>query len=516
VEDGDQVTADILNVVTRNILDQCYYAREETKVFEDSSITGRGLFHISEDYTTNIRGDIVVEQFQWDEAYCGPHNKEDLSDCDLTIKAKWFSEAKIKEMFPEKASKITPENKEVIAELTRSEDWDQRLRSQDLIDVNAKKYRVLEREKKIWKRTPILIFPADGSVFNVDGWKKEDLAAAKNIPGMKFLERVTYSLRLTKTAANVFLEDGYSEDEYFSLIPLYAKKRREDWWGKVEGIKDLQRLINKTYSLFVEILSKVSLYGFFWDQETFPSETERKKWEKNASTPGFNQQITNVERPPVKVEGIKFPQEIVAAINMFASEVRVMLNINLELQGMSRSEESGIALKQKIAQQLIGNDFLFDNLSFAKKQIGRVLVKKIQKLYDPKRIMRTLRNENAREQVELAGQPLDTYNPAVIEQVLATRDLSKYDVIVSESPSSPSMQMSNYLLLLEMARTGQPIPPQMWVELAPMPKFIKTKMMAYIEQAAQQAQMANQQKYGTEIEKAKIAQQGKLLGGGGI
>jgi hypothetical protein len=78
------------------------------------------------------------------------------------------------------------------------------------------------------------------------------------------------------------------------------------------------------------------------------------------------------------------------------------------------------------------------------------------------------------------------------------------------------MQMSNYLLLLEMARTGQPIPPQMWVELAPMPKFIKTKMMAYIEQAAQQAQMANQQKYGTEIEKAKIAQQGKLLGGGGI
>ena len=45
-EGGDARIADILTHLAKFELDACYFPREETKVFEDATITGRGLFHV--------------------------------------------------------------------------------------------------------------------------------------------------------------------------------------------------------------------------------------------------------------------------------------------------------------------------------------------------------------------------------------------------------------------------------------------------------------------------------------
>ena len=56
VEEGDQRVADILNVVVKNITDQCQYPHEETLVFEDMAIRGRGCFNIYVSNEKNILG----------------------------------------------------------------------------------------------------------------------------------------------------------------------------------------------------------------------------------------------------------------------------------------------------------------------------------------------------------------------------------------------------------------------------------------------------------------------------
>ena len=553
-EEGDQRVADILNIVVKNITEQCYFPREETKVFDDSGITGRGLFNIYPDYDIDIHGKIVVEKFPWDECHFGPHEKEDLSDCDYLVKTKWFPLSKLKEMYPDKAGKLTPENREM-EQSTKgdSEDWDTThgkttiTAGDDLVDKTNKQYKMLECWRKVYRNVNLLINSQDGFVFSADGWNDRDVKMAMTIPGFRAIPRLVYDMRVTKVISQVMLEDYYPDLAYndFYIVPLYAKKRKNNFWGKIKGAKDIQKLINKAYSQFVDILNKMSAYGWFYDDETFPNRNEEAKFKRNASSPGFTQKVGNVAKPPQKVEGVKFPDQIIGAIQLLSTDMREIMNINLEMMGMGGQSQSGIAIRQKIVQQLLGNDFLFDNLSFAKQKLGKIIVAMIQKMYSPERLLRIVLNQNMRESVTIGGASIDTpqarqkqmqqmenqqrsqvqnpqqINPQQMERfitqqeivnLLQNEDITKYDVITAESPASPSAMLSNFMFLLEIAGRGVPIPPTALFKFAPIPD--KEKILAEIERQAQADFQRETMKYDTEIQKSLIAQQGKGNQGG--
>ena len=46
VEDGDQRVSEITDIITKNILENCNFRFEETDVFDDMTIVGRGLFNV--------------------------------------------------------------------------------------------------------------------------------------------------------------------------------------------------------------------------------------------------------------------------------------------------------------------------------------------------------------------------------------------------------------------------------------------------------------------------------------
>lgn len=521
MENGDQAVADILNIVVRNVLENCYYGREESKVFEDAVVPGKGDFNVYVDFDRRVDGEIIVERFPWDQVLYGPHEKEDLSDCEYLVKSRWFSLEKLEELYPDVA--FTADVRDPDMARTQSEDWDG---SNGQVEVtggddgkikNARKeYRLVECWQREQTRTFILANARDGFTLSAEGWSKADIAAAKTIPGMRAIPRITSRMRVTKIAGHKLLDDEYPELalQDFHTFPLYAKYRRGRFHGKLKGVLDLQLLINKCYSQFVDIINKVTNYGWFYDDQTFPSSREQQNWLSNAAKPGFNQKLSDVTKPPQKVEGQRFPSELVNALAMFSNDMREIMNINLEMLGQGQQDQSGVALRQKILQQLVGNDFLFDNLSFVKKKIGKLIVAYIQKFYTPRRIMRIILNENKREPVQLGGQPIPMQDspepqendPSAIEALLREADLTQYDIVVSESPSSPSAMMSNFLLLLDMASKGIPIPPQAVLDFAPIPN--KNRILEQIAQSQQQQQAQETMKYDTEIKKAVIAQQG--------
>ena len=522
-EDGDQRVADIMNYVIKNVTEGCNYAREETKVFDDMMITGRGLFNCFTDYDRNIQGDIIVEKYRWDNCVFGPHGKEDLEDCDYLVKEKWYSLAKLKEMHPEHADKFQPESKYMdIGRYSKSEDWDQRLATllsasggTELSDTLKKQYKLLECWRKVYRRNFILANSEDGFVYSADNWTTDDIAAVKTIDGFRAIPRVTYRMRVTKIVVALLIDDGYPEElaiNDFHVVPAYAKKRNDEFWGKIEGIKDLQSAINKAYSQFIDILNRMAAYGWFYDDETFSNREEEKKFKDNSSTPGFTQKVSNIDRLPKKEEGIKFPNELVGAITAFNIDMREILNINLEMQGLQgQTQESGVAIRQKIVQQLLGNDYIFDNLSFAKKKVGKLIIAMIQQTFTPERILRIIGNQAVKEKkMELGGKPIEEYPREELLAMLQNSDLTKYDITISESPASPTAQLSNFMFLLEMASKGVQIPPIAFFEFAPIPN--KEKIIEGLQQAAQQAEAADKRKYDTEIQKSQIAAQSKAGG----
>lgn len=507
-EGGDETLCDILNVVVKNVLENCSFGREESKVFTDSSITGRGLFNIYMDLERNFEGDIIVEKFPWDEASFAVHEKEDLSDCDMVFKEKWYALSKLKEMYPEKADEFVPEPKIKGKADDIAEDWDKRLNSKEFINTLTKQYKVVECQRKTYTRSFVLAHGRDGFDFDAKGWLEADVNAVKTIPGFYKMPRVTFKIRLIKIASTILLEDEIIDDDEFSLVPLYAKYRNGEFWGKIKPVVGLQRLINKSYSQFIDIINKVASYGWFYDGETFPTAKEKKKFKETSSSAGFLAEVTDISRLPQKVEGVKFPVELVNAIAMFNQDIREIMNVNLEMQGMG-GKESGIAMKQKIVQQLIGNDFLFDNLSFAKKKIGQIVLKKIARHFTPERIMRIVASQSLREEgLEINGRPFDKGDQEAIQRLteqLEAVDLTKYDVIVSESASSPSAMMGNFMMMLELAAKGVPIPPEAIMVFAPIPD--KKKVMDAIKAQQEKQAEIEEKKADTEIRKTMIANQ---------
>ncbi len=530
MEGGDEIVAELLNAVTKNILEQCFFGREESKVFEDSSLVGRGWFHDYTDYERNIQGDIIVERWKWDEAAASEHDKEDLSDCEMVFKEKWYSFAKLEEIYPDEAKKLSPENRErpKVGDQV-AEDWDKRLGGDEMVNTVTKKYKVVEAWRKVFERMFIVTNIDEDFYFNAAGWSKKDVNAAKSLEGFKAIPRTSYKMRVTKIASEVLLEDEFVDDEDFPLTPSYAKFRNSEFWGKVKGIKDLQILINKTYSQFVDIINKMSNYGWFYDDDTFANKSDQEKWQQNASSPGFNQRVSDINRPPKPAEGVKFPNELINALGVFNNDMREVMNVNLEMSGLGGAGESGIAIRQKIVQQLLGNDFLFDNMSFAKKLLGRKLLKRIQAVYTPERILRLVKDQHRREPINLpvregliepqlgeGGEPLpqeeqpteaplDQYPEEELLYLLQTTDLSKHDVIVSESAASPSAMMGNFMLLTELAAKGVPIPPEAIMEFAPIPQ--KNKVMQMIAASQKRAADLENRKYDTEIQKSLIAKE---------
>lgn len=521
VEEGDATVADILNILAKNILEQNNFDFEETEAFDDGMITGRGNINLYVDYDKNLEGDIIIEWFPWQQALYGPHNKKDLSDCEYLFKAQWHSKAFLRNMWPDKTDDIQAEYDDTFTETHRTIKTDQyespeagsetisvsgNKKDPDFVDLAKKKFRVLECWRKIYKTVSILVNIGDKIFHNSEFWSPKDINSVKTMPGFSVVQVKRHRMRVTKIANTALLDDDFPElpIQDFHLIPLYAKKRGNRIWGKVESVKDPQREINKRHSQGVDILNKVAPYGWFYDNQTFPSPKEQKNFEANSSTPGFLQLISSSDKPPKQAEGVKFPAELARYEELASAKLKEIMNVNLEMLGMPSGAESGIAIIRRQRQGLVGNEFLFDNLSLVKRKIGRMLASYIQDVYSVERMIRILENRALRGDIleprnVPIGSPMEglikqsegvmpKYDPEILKLILTETDLTKYDVVAAESAYSPTNRQANFIIWLEAAKSGIPVPPMLLVDLSDLPEKEKVKQAIGQMLATQQAE----------------------------
>jgi hypothetical protein len=542
VEEGDGRVADILTALVKNITEQTNYPFEETLIFEDQAVGGRGVFHIRIDRSKNIEGDIVIEKFPWDEVYFGPHEKFDLSDCEALIKSKFYSKSKLKQLWPNKAKDI----EKTFDELERLGEKHQRVEGEqyligegkdfnihpsdsDLVDLKRKEFRVMELNEKVFESVTVLFDPVNDFFFNADrnGLNSKDIEKAKTIEDINTAPQMNHRINKVVVAGSIVLEEGFLDEDIlpdndFDIVPAYGVKKGNRFQGKVEDVKDAQDEINKRHSQTSDILNRHASYGWLVDNNSFDRPLDQQDFESAVSKSGFVAKVKDTQRPPVKLEGAKFPSELIGFASTEQEQMQFILNINPELRGFQGQAESGVAIVEKNRQGLLGNEFLFDNLSFAKKIIARKLISYIQEVYTPERMMRILMSKAQREAVEIGGENLkDIANPEMqtdltpemIMELLESTDLSKYDVVVGESAFTVTNRRANFLIWSQMAATGFPVPPQLLVQLSDLPD--KDKVLQQINEIQQQQQQSEQADRDTEIAKTQIAAQSRQQGQGG-
>ncbi|MCK5236197.1 MAG: hypothetical protein KAR06_04350 [Deltaproteobacteria bacterium] len=537
IEGGDGRVADILNVIVKVTFDQNDFDSEESEVCDDQRIAGRGVFNMYIDYEKNIEGEIVIEQYPWEDAYFGPHKKKDLKDCEYLCKTTWYSGPKIKQLWPEKADEIgkefeTTETEESnISTNIPGEEYTHPekietivplLSDPELVSVIRKEYRIIECWQKEYHRVPVIVNIEDEFYFNASNWSKEEVKEIETIPSIDVAYSKVDKMRVTTIGGGKVLKDEYPDlarDE-FHMFPIYAKKRGSRFWGKIEPVKGMQDEINKRHSQVADIVNRVASYGWWYDAETFASPTDEKRFTEQGSRPGVKIKVADLSKVPQKMDGIKFPNEVVALEALASDKLAAIMNVIPEMQGQTTRAESGIAILEKKKAGLVGNEFLFDNLSLGKKRLGRLLVAMLQKVMTPSRLLRILQTRAMQGTIDIAGRPFNpggsfedgdnAYTVEELEELLDNVDLTKYDVAIGESAQNATTRRANFLIIADLAGKGLPIPPNVLLELSDIPN--KAKITKQIEQMQQQAAQAEQGKQNTEIEKTKIAAGAKAGG----
>lgn len=520
-ESGDQRAADVFNVISKRLLSNCYFAREESKVFKDEVLPGFGCFNIYVDFDKTIEGDVKIERYPWYDIMYGPFEKEDLSDCEYEVRSRMVSIAKLKQLYPDQAGEIESSFESYTQSCSGSEGGDANHSGTNLdyryarktelgdgfplVDVQRKNFRLMQVTQKTYKKVTILFNPDEDFYHAAMDWDKRDFKAVSTIPGFNQFEQVKTRFKITRLCGDVLLTHEDPADlvgNDFTTTPVYAYKNKSEFWGKVKIAEDPQMELNKRRSQIMDTLARLGGAIYYAERETFVDPNELENFKRNRSKPGSFFMVNDLNRTPKLEEGAEIPSTLINIMQLDQQNLQRLMNI---LVAQDSANESGTIFLEKKKGKITGNQFLFDNLSFAKQRLGRQLLHYIVKYYPPDRCLRILNSQYSRERFDIAGQDFSTYSREEIVEILSNTKAEHYDVIVTESSFSESTRLGIAKVLFQLLQQGSQIPPDVIFDLMDVPEDIKIKISDRTEQQLQQEAKAQSDTSNSEITKTLIA-----------
>lgn len=289
--------------------------------------------------------------------------------------------------------------------------------------------------------------------------------------------------------------------------------------GIVRDMKMPNREYNKRRTQELRILNTSASSGWIVEDLSIIDEA---KWEKYGSSPGV---ILKTKKgvPPTAPQKI-LPTPVSQGHAQLAAEgsqdMKESSGINAEMLAMQTGEaKSGraIALRQK--QGLVMVQSLFDNLSQTTRLLGKFILSHLGDVFDVAEAIHVLGDAFVKDNFSepklmdqvnpQTGQPekapqlgpdgklvMEVNKERVVQtfnQVLSDATLGKFEVAVGESISNETLKYANYMVLMDMAEKGIPIPPDVLVDESMLSNASKEKIKSYIEQQQQAAQAAAKQ-----------------------
>lgn len=523
IGETDQAVCDVVNVMLKVIQEQSQYQFKESRVVEDAAICGRGNFSVGISTLEDIRGDIKIEAFPFEQVFYGPHLELDGSDVEYITKSQMWSLSKIKARYPKKASEVSQGHGALLDTHQRFSSSGNSYAGDDYdfadfentplfsagsmnIDVVKKEIKVIELEEKIY--VPVVIFynAATEETYSSFGWKSSEVKQVERMPNMYVIEQEVQKMRIVKVAGSTLLSDEYVADRPsndFSVIPVYCKKRGKDFWGIVESVKDAQREFNKRLSQAVDAMNFSMNHLYQYDETTFETETDRKQFLENATKPGAVVKVANSDRGIRVLQTTRMPSAELGSGEAYENRIYALAGIDATRHAGANT--SATAIMQAEKSKLVGREYLFRNVFEAKKRLAKQIIAYIQEYYSGERIYEIIADRNAKEPIEINGNPFDQIQREAIIQLIESQDLTKVDLVIDEIAWSPTHRLATFAALSEMLSKGAPIPFEILVPLMDVPETYKQQIVQAIMQQQQAQAEAAKAQADSEVEKTLIA-----------
>lgn len=364
------------------------------------------------------------------------HQMIDGSDANWGMVASDISKEEYKERYPN--SKLAEAGS--WADLTGGED------SSWLSENSVRLVEVFRRERDKSE----LVLLDDNTQFDI-----KDLP--KDFPQERIVRRKEYF----KSKIMWYLVNGNDEileetewpGKYIPIVPVYGRRMfiggRPYVSGIVRNARDSQRMYNYWVSAETEAIALAPKAP--WVGPKGFMEGNEEKW-LAANTDA----VTALEYEPVMVAGQIMPppqrnsvepavMAITNARRLAEDDLKATTGIYDAALGARSNEQTGRAIIARQQQGQLANFHLIDNLNKAIRQVGRIVVDLIPRVYDTVRTERIIGDDGTPKQVQLNGAEGINLNNG------------RYDVTIRTGPSFNTQRQESVQAMLQLVQSFPPL-----------------------------------------------------------
>lgn len=273
------------------------------------------------------------------------------------------------------------------------------------------------------------------------------------------------------------------------------------WHGIVRAAKDPQRWANKFYSQIQDVINSNAKGGIIAETDAFENMRQAEQnWAKPDAivwaSPGAIAGQKIIDRKPAN-----YPTGLDKLMNVAIEAIPMTTGVSYEMLGITGTNQPNVLEKTRIGRSMTVLAQFASSLRGFRKQGGRLLL----------HIMRNF----------VPAEVLARVSSMPDAQQLLDADVAKYDVVVDQSPTSPTLKEdvwgSVMQILPQLIQAGIPFPMTM-LDFLPLPETVIQKLKAELQQQAQDPMKQQQQQLGiqqqaADVEKTKADAQKSVMTG---
>lgn len=433
--------------------------------------------------------------------------------CGYAFKVKRYSKSKLIELFPDKEAVIKllkeeTDEQDKISIASTEGDRDNYGNNPNKTTVISPAGEVTEPEleedrlfllKEYWRYKRVERFfvmnAEDGEPEMFKTEEEAQVFATKQGADIKVIKRKVPEMWVADMCCGQILQDEvspllpeYNGFPFFRFLGDWAPNAETETYrvqGLTRPLKDPQREKNKTKSQALHILNTQANSGWIADDDAM-SDPDFKKLEEMGSKPGLvikkkkNSELREI-LPKTQNQGFIIREQ------QADEEFRQISNINPDLMGLQDNKNtSGKAMQTRIKQAVLALSRLFSNYRYTKEILGNFILDMVPSVLDEKKLARIVGAKYMKE---------SNIDEGTLKAYLQMVKDNKYDVLVAEADSAATERYETFTELIELAKTGAPIPPDLFIEYMDIPNSteIKKRVQEY-QQQVMAAQAAKDQK----------------------